>query len=186
MHKKNLTVFCFVSDYDKDYIKSLDKNVNIIFRNYKDPLDINDLKKFRRFCKSINKKVYLANDIKLALSLKFDGVYIPSFNNKINFVLKKKINNFTILGSAHNIREIKTKEDQGVNFIFISPLFKVTKSEKFLGIIKFNILTFNTSKKVIALGGFNGSNIKKLNLIRANGFAGITCFQKKRPHKGAA
>jgi hypothetical protein len=62
----------------------------------------------------------------------------------------------------------------------------VTKSEKFLGIIKFNILTFNTSKKVIALGGFNGSNIKKLNLIRANGFAGITCFQKKRPHKGAA
>tara|TARA_B100000787_G_scaffold167475_1_gene154322 strand:- start:6208 stop:6756 length:549 start_codon:yes stop_codon:yes gene_type:complete len=179
MHKNNLNIFCFITNFDEDYIKNLDKNVNIIFRNYKDPLNINKLKKLKNFCKSINKKVFLANNIKLALSLKFDGVYIPSFNKKVNFLLNKNIYNFIVLGSAHNLREIKIKENQGVNLIFIAPIFKVTKSDKFLGQTRFNILTLLTNKKIIALGGFNSSNLNKLNLIRASGFAGISYFQKK-------
>ena len=43
MHKKNLNIFCFISDYDKDYIKNLDKKVNIIFRNYQKTPSINKL-----------------------------------------------------------------------------------------------------------------------------------------------
>ena len=37
----------------------------------------------------------------------------------------------------------------------------------------------STNKKVIALGGFNDKNIKKLNYIKASGFAGVSYFQKK-------
>ena len=179
MHKKNLNIFCFIADYDKDYIKNLDKKINIIVRNYKEPLSIDKLKDLKKLCKSTGKKIFLSNNIKLALTLKFDGVYIPSFNKKINFIVNKKTKNFLILGSAHNIKEIKIKERQGVDIIFISPIFKVLKSNKFIGVKKFNILALSTNKKVIALGGFNDKNIKKLNYLKAIGFAGISYFQKK-------
>ncbi len=33
-----------------------------------------------------------------------------------------------------------------------------------------------TKKKVIALGGINQSNFKKLNLVKSYGFAGISYF----------
>ena len=117
--------------------------------------------------------------MRLALILKFDGVYIPSFNKKINFTFNKNIKNFKIIGSAHNIFEIKNKEKQGVEYIFLSPLFKVSKSNKFLGILKFNNLSRSTNKRIVALGGINKFNIKKLNMLNVVGFAGISYFQKK-------
>ena len=88
---------------------------------------------------------------------------------------KKK---FLMIGSAHSIKEIKIKEKQGVKMIFLSPLFKTLKENKFLGAIKFNLITLNTNKKIIALGGINAKNIKKLNIVNSYGFAGITYFQK--------
>ena len=179
MHKKNLYKFCFVANYDTNYIKNIDKKVNIIFRNYEKPLNLKKLKEFRNFCKSSKHKIFLANNVKVALNLKFDGVYIPSFNKKINFVLNKHLKSLKIIGSAHNFDEIKIKERQGAEAIFISPLFKVDKSRKFLEVQKFNLLTQATNKKIIALGGINRSNIKKLNLLKVDGFAGISYFQKK-------
>ena len=77
----------------------------------------------------------------LALNLKFDGVYIPSFNKKINFTYNKRVKNFRIIGSAHNLAEIRIKEKQGVDCIFLSPLFKVIKSNKFLGIKHMKVIT---------------------------------------------
>ena len=64
---------------------------------------------FVNFCKRKNIKVYLSNDIKKAKNLGFDGVYIPSFNKlPLDYKIGIK-NNFTILGSAHNIDEILIK-----------------------------------------------------------------------------
>jgi hypothetical protein len=50
MHQKNYSTFCYVSDFDKDYIKNLGKNINIIFRNYSGNLDIKKLKEFKDYC----------------------------------------------------------------------------------------------------------------------------------------
>ena len=113
----------------------------------------------------------------MAINLDLDGVYIPSFNRKLNInktSLKKK---FIIIGSAHSIKEIKIKEVQGVSLIFISPLFKTNKCNKFLDIIKFNILASKTNKKIIALGGIRRGNFRRLGLIKAYGFAGISYFK---------
>jgi len=41
------------------------------------------------------------------------------------------------MGSAHSIKEIKIKEQQGVKLIFLSPLFKVKKNKNFLNPVKF-------------------------------------------------
>lgn len=174
-------LYCFISDYDQNYIKNLDNKINIIFRNYEKKLDYEKLKKLCRFCKSIKKKIFLANKPKMALNLGFDGVYIPSFNKTGNLNSYKMIKNFSILGSAHNYKEIKEKEKQGVEIIFLSPIFKVKKTKNFLGVAKFNFLSMFTKKKTIALGGINQFNFKKLKLLRASGYSSISFFKKKGP-----
>ena len=83
--------------------------------------------------------------------------------------------NFDLIGSAHNFKEIKTKEIQKVKSLFLSSLFKNNKN--YLGIRKFNILSKLTKKKVIALGGITTNNIKKLRIVNCIGFSGISFFE---------
>ena len=80
------------------------------------------------------------------------------------------------MGSAHNIYEIKQKEKQGIEILFLSPLFKTKNYKNELGIIKFNFLSHLSKKKIIALGGINKKNIKKLKLTNIYGFSGISYF----------
>ena len=111
----------------------------------------------------------------MAIKLNLDGVYIPSFNKDkkhLSYSLKK---NFIVLGSAHNIYEMKTKELQNVNAIFLSSIFK--KNKNFLGIYKFKLLSHLTKRPIIALGGISKNNLKKLNLINCLGFAGMSFFE---------
>ena len=114
----------------------------------------------------------------LAFKYNFDGLYIPAFNKKTNFIGLKKRMNFKIIGSAHNYQEIKIKEKQGCEEIFIGPIFYNQKKKSFLDVIKFNNLTLTTSKKIIALGGINQKNIKKLSCTKSKGFAGISWIKK--------
>ena len=127
----------------------------------------------------------MSNNIKLAIKYKLDGIYIPAFNKQINYIKYLLPRNFKIIGSAHNNTEILIKQKQGCNTIFLSPIFKVNKKNYFLDIVKFNLLTLNKKIKFVALGGINKKNKNKLNLLCICGFAGISFFQKKRPHKEA-
>ncbi len=112
-----------------------------------------------------------------------DGAYIPSFNKRINHLSFSKTKNFLLLGSAHNNKEIKIKERQGVNILFLSSIFK--KNRNYLGLNKFKLLANLTNKQIIALGGVTSENLKKLSLVGCEGFAGISFFQKKTaPIKG--
>ena len=111
----------------------------------------------------------------MAINLNLDGAYIPSFNSDkkhLSYSFKK---DFILIGSAHNLNQIKTKELQGVEAIFLSSIFK--KNQNYLGIYKFKLLSLLTKKKVVALGGLTNKNLKKLNLINYFGFAGITFFE---------
>ena len=110
----------------------------MIYRNYKKKIDENLIKKIKYFCKKKKIKFLLSNNFKLAIRLDLDGVYLPSFNKDFrhnNYLLKKE---FIVLGSAHNLKEIKIKEKQGVKAIFISSVFR--KKGTYLGINKFNNL----------------------------------------------
>jgi len=176
MHIKNLNIFTFISDFKKEEILNLNKNIGIIFRNYANDDNKDKILKIKKFCKMNNRKFYLANNIKMAVNLNLDGVYIPAFNKDL---CTRKYNfrkNFLILGSAHNIFEIKEKEKQGVKIIFLSPLFKTKKNTKNLGLIRFNILSRLSKVKIIALGGITKRNFNKLKIANAQGFSGISYF----------
>jgi thiamine-phosphate pyrophosphorylase len=119
--------------------------------------------------------LYLSNNVKLAIQFDLDGAYIPSFNKctrHLAFSFKKK---FNIIGSAHNIKEIKIKEKQLVNKIFLSSIFK--KNNNYLGINKFKLVSNLTKKTVVALGGISKKNINKLRLLNSSEFAGISYFE---------
>jgi len=173
----HLNKYYFINKFDPDHIKKLDKNISIIYRNYNSNIDINLLIKIRDFCKKNRRKFYLANNTKLALKLNLDGVYLPSFNKSLkhlNYQIKKE---FLIMGSAHNLKEIRVKEKQRTSHIFVSSIFK--KEKNYLGFYKFKNLSKITKKKVIALGGIKKSNLKKLNMLNISGFAAIDFFNNK-------
>lgn len=131
--------------------------------------------KLKNFLKKRGNKFFIANHFKLALKLGLDGVYIPSFNKKLDHLAYSLFNNFLVIGSAHNLKEVRIKELQKVKSIFISSLFK--KNKNYLGINKFRILKKYTKISTVALGGISKNNIKKLKLINTSGFAGISYFK---------
>ena len=131
----------------------------------------------KQFCKIHKRKLYLSNNLKLAIKLNLDGAYIPAFNNNLGINKYSLRKNFLLLGSAHNVTELRIKEKQGVKMIFLSPIFKTKKYKKNLGVIRFNILSIRTNKKIIALGGINKKNIKNLKIANAHGFSGISYFK---------
>ena len=122
--------------------------------------------------------MYLSNNINLAIKLKLDGVYLPSFNKKLGYKNLNHKKKFRIIGSAHNISEIKMKEKQNCDEIFLSPIFKTEKQRQYLDIIKFNLQTLETNKRIIALGGVNLNNLKRVNLTKSEGVASITWIKK--------
>ena len=123
----------------------------------------------------------MANNIKLALKLRLNGAYLPSFNkdfSHLSFNLKR---NFKLIGSAHNMKEINIKKKQGIKEIFLSSIFK--KNKNYLGIYKFNNITKNNKFDYIALGGINNENLNKIKFLKVKGIAGISLFKKKGPSK---
>ena len=169
-------MYYFISEINYSRLKNLDKNISLIWRNKNKETPIKILIELRNFCNKNNRKLYINNNIKLANKIKADGLYISSYNKDLMLksnLLKKK---FKILGSAHNLKEIKIKELQNVDEIFLSPLFK-DKTNKQLDIYKYFNLRKTTKMKDISLGGINEKNIKKLKLIRPFGFAGISYFE---------
>ena len=77
----------------------------------------------------------------------------------------------------------KIKEKQGCSTIFLSPIFKVKKSNSYLDVIKFNLLANNTTKNIVALGGINKINLSKINLTRSVGIGSIRLAKKNGLNK---
>ena len=169
------TSFYFINDFKKNNIDKLNTNTGVIYRNYNKKLNINKIIEVKKYCKSKRLKFYISNNFKIAMKLDLDGVYIPSFNKSLKHLNHRTKSMFLIMGSAHNIKEIRQKETQKVSIIFLSSAFK--KNNNYLGMYKFKLLRKLTSKKVIALGGITKKNKKKIKLLNCFGFSGISYFE---------
>jgi thiamine-phosphate pyrophosphorylase len=176
MHNRILKKYYFINKFDQSHIDKQKKETVIIFRNYNQEADKKFILKLKNYCKKRGNKFLLSNNIKLAINLNLDGAYIPSFNSNkkhLSYSFKK---NFILIGSAHNLKQMKIKEQQGVEVIFLSSIFR--QNQNYLGINKFKLLSLLTKKKIVALGGLTRKHLKKLNLLNCFGFAGITFFEK--------
>jgi len=182
MHNFFNKYYCFIDKYQSELIEVLPKNTTIIFRDYKNSYNLQILIKLKNICKKKNFYFFLSNNVKLAIKLNLNGAYIPSFNKDFtynSFNLKK---NFKLIGSAHNLKEIRIKEKQNVSSIFLSPLFKTMKYRNYLGIYKFLKLTTFTKKDIVALGGVNIKNLNKIKMMNISKIASISLFKNLLDH----
>ena len=179
MQKKLPKIYCFVDEFNLTDLSKLSKDICIIYRNYNDIDHLDNILKLKKFCKITKNKLYISNNVKLSIKLGLDGVYIPSFNKKINYAQTFNYpKHFKIIGSAHNYSELITKKKQKCYEVFLSPVFKVKKSNKFLDITKFNLIALNSKIKCIALGGITNKNFKKIKMLKSKGFASINWAKK--------
>ena len=171
----------FVDKYEKNILKNDITDLGIIYRNYSKKQNENDIYKLRSYCNKKKNKFYISNNLRMAIKFKTDGIYIPSFNKRITLRKATLGKNFKIIGSAHNQMEIKKKIDQGCVAIFLSPVFRIKKSRKYLGICRFGLLTLKYRRRFIALGGIRKKNINILKMLNIHGMAGISFLKKNRP-----
>ena len=178
MHNKTLNKYYFINKFDQSHIDKQSKETTIIFRNYNKEVDKKLILSLKNYCRKKGNKFLISNNVKLAIKLNLDGAYIPSFNKDkkhLSYSFKK---NFILLGSAHNIYEMRIKEQQNVGAIFLSSIFK--KNKNYLGIYKFKLLSLLSKKPFVALGGISFIILKKLNLTDSLEFAGISFFEQKK------
>ena len=162
-----------IKDLNIDLLKT-NKKINLILRNIKNN-KIKEIIKFRKKCKIKQIKFYIANNLKTFNACKADGLYISAHNKK------KYFSNINKIGSAHNIKEINQKIQQGCKEIIFSRLFKTNYINKksFLGVVKFNLLKRTFNKNIYPLGGINNKNLLKLNMINSSGLAVLSAVKKK-------
>ena len=110
MHDYFKNKYYFINKLDTKYLNKQNNNTVIIYRNYQSKkIDKPVILEIKNFCKKKGLKFFLSNNIKLAINLDLDGAYIPSFNTSLthlNYSFKKK---FELVGSAHNIKQIRNK-----------------------------------------------------------------------------
>ena len=175
MHNNFFKKYYFIDKFEKSNIDKQDTKTTIIYRNYKKNYEISEIIFIKKYCKKKNLKFIISNNVKLAVNLNLDGAYLPSFNKNFEHLSYHFKKDFCLIGSAHNLQEIRIKEKQKVDKIFLSSIFK--KNGNYLGINKFNLISKLTSKEVIALGGISKENMKLINLTKSAGFSGISFFK---------
>ena len=177
--KKYFLIIETIKDIDLRTIKKHNKFI-IIYRNQGKKINIVDLLNFRKKCKLKSIKFFVANNINLSVLLKSDGIYLSAYNKSYKS-LNLKSNKYSIIGSAHNSKEIYTKKKQGCSQILMSRLFLVDykNTQDYMGLNKFNNHTINNSRILVPLGGIKLRNINKLKIVNSDSFAILSEIKKK-------
>jgi len=84
MQKNTFKIYYFVDRFNLSDLSHLSKDISIIYRNYDNIDHLENILKLKNYCRFTKRKFYLSNNIKLSIKLGICGLYIPSFNKKIN------------------------------------------------------------------------------------------------------
>lgn len=162
-----------IKDLNINFLRN-NKKINIILKNTKKN-NLTEIIKYRKKCRIKKFNFYIANEEGIAKACNADGLYISAYNKK------KYYNNLVKIGSAHNIKEINQKINQGCSNIIFSRLFKTDYKNKksYLGVIKFNLVKLRIKKNLCPLGGISSSNLLKLNIVNCESFAILSAVKKK-------
>ena len=79
MHVNFPSKYYFINKFDTNNIDKLDKNTGIIFRNYSSENNLKSIILLKNFVKKKAINFFYQIILSLALKLKLDGAYIPSF-----------------------------------------------------------------------------------------------------------
>jgi thiamine-phosphate pyrophosphorylase len=164
-NKNNLEAYYFIDQINESTISTIFKfrNISLIYMSQNNSFsNTQDLMKIKEFSNKNNLKFYVTDNIRLAIKVKANGIYLTKNYNRMlhNYNYKK---DFLILGSVHNQLEYYRKSIQNCKKFFLSPIFfnKKYSINKILGVIKFKIITKDWKNEAIPLSGINQRNIKQ-------------------------
>ena len=127
-------------------------------------------KKIKKICKKNNVKFLINDDVSLAKKLNADGCHLGQQDmslSKARKIIKKKIIGITCHNSIQLAKEaIKNKASYIAFGAFFNSNTKNTKFKANLSLLK-RVKKF-TNTPVVAIGGINSYNYKKLLLNKAN------------------
>jgi len=136
--------------------------------NFKNKLIIG--KKIKKICKKYKTKLIINDDVTLAKKLNADGCHLGQKDMKLTHarrVIKKKIIGITCHNSIHLAKlAIKNKADYIAFGAFFASKTKKIKFKANLNLLK--KITKLTKTPIVAIGGINSDNYKKLLLNKAN------------------
>ena len=127
-------------------------------------------KKVKKICKKFNVKFIINDDPFLAIKLKADGCHLGQSDmdiNKARIILKNKIIGITCHNSMKLAKiAIRNKADYLAFGAFFNSKTKKTRFQSKINILR--SINKMTKVPIIAIGGINSKNYKKLLLNKAN------------------
>ena len=151
------------------FLAKIPQNSGIVIRNYLSEDRLKIIESIRRNSKRKNLTLLIGEKSNRIRDI--SGLHLPKW-----YYQKRKINKKQILSiSAHGIIDKRRIINSKADLIFLSPIFRTSShpNSRPLGTIKFGLIARQFSKPVIALGGINKNNIKKLKNLPIEGVAGI-------------
>ena len=164
--KKYYLIIQNIRDIDLSNIKSFNKFV-IIYRNNIKNDKLKQLKQFRLKCKIKGIEFFVANDKKLLIKLRADGLYVSSHNKDLS--INRLRSNYKIIGSIHNIKELNIKID--INKLSNYEFFKHQYRSFLLMMYVFEVTEWTgkiISKEGELLRWVSAKDLKKAKLLPAN------------------
>ena len=159
-------------NYFKKIEKILDHGVKILrFRskNLSEDQYCVIAKKIYKLCQKYN-SLFIISDLNNFNKNKYcDGVHLTS-NNILHGNIKAISSNYIIIGSCHNINEIKICNKLKFKFVVISPVLN-TGGKTGIGWNNFKKLTDTSNIPVFALGGMDYK--RDINIVKRFGGVGI-------------
>lgn len=107
--------------------------------------------------------------------LGLDGVHLTSRSVPVS-VVKRKFPDLIVGKSCHSVEDVLNAEDEGADYVFISPIFEVEGKGKPIGIEGLKKVLEVAKIPVYALGGINNSNVEEILKTGVYGVAGIRLF----------
>lgn len=161
--------------------KKLPRGSAIILRHYSHPDKARLAHKLALICKRRRLKLLIANDVRLAISVRSDGVHVPDYNlSQIPRIRSKLRKGQIITAATHSLRRIHMAGKMKADAAMISPVFP-TRSHDFsgsLGVFRLRAISRNSPLPLIALGGISSRNIAQLKNMNLHGIAAITALEK--------
>ena len=85
------SIYYYIDKFNRDEIHKLNKTINIIYRNYSSRFIKKEILQLVTFCKKQRRKVYISNNLKLALRFNFDGVGPFSSTERLQIYITMEI-----------------------------------------------------------------------------------------------
>lgn len=130
----------------------------------------------RNMTREFNANLIINDRIDIALAVGADGVHMGKNSMPMTEARRLVGRNKLIGFSAHNMQEAVGAEENGANYITLSPIFQSPNKGKPIGPEAVPVVKDVLRIPVIALGGINEDNIASVLEHRADGIAVVSAI----------